>query len=50
MPGDWPQHLRPGYSQDRGAAVTDVDHRTTAEEPGLEETMREQDRQVPDGG
>ncbi|GAA3386985.1 hypothetical protein [Streptomyces roseoviridis] len=47
---DWPRHLRVGYSQDRGQLSLMVDHRTTAEEPGLEETLRERGWQVREGG
>lgn len=47
---DWPRHLRVGYSQDRGRLSLMVDHRTTADAPGLEEAMRERGWQVCEGG
>lgn len=47
---DWPRHLRVGYSQDRGRLSLMVDHRTTADAPGLEETMRSRGWQVCEGG
>ncbi|GGV99163.1 hypothetical protein GCM10010230_24620 [Streptomyces narbonensis] len=47
---DWPRHLRVGYSQDPGRLSLMVDHRTTADAPGLEETMRERGWQVCDRG
>jgi hypothetical protein len=47
---DWPRHLRVGYSQDSGQLSLMVDHRTTAEEPGWEEMMRERGWQVRERG
>ncbi|MGW0122308.1 hypothetical protein [Streptomyces sp. NPDC003327] len=47
---DWPRRLRVGYGQDPGELSLMVDHRTTPEEPGFEETMRERGWQVRDGG
>ncbi|MFG3037476.1 hypothetical protein ACGFYZ_11275 [Streptomyces sp. NPDC048330] len=47
---DWPRHLRVAYVQDPGHLSLMVDHRTTAEEPGWEDTMRERGWQVLDKG
>ncbi|MFF8413978.1 hypothetical protein [Streptomyces omiyaensis] len=47
---DWPRRLLVGYSQDRGELSLMVDHRTTPEEPGVEEAMRERGWQVRERG
>ncbi|MFI8368351.1 hypothetical protein [Streptomyces sp. NPDC085466] len=47
---DWPRHLRVGCSQNGGQLSLMVDHRTTAEEPGFADSMRERGWQVRERG